>query len=117
LFGGRILAINIPKYQSVYSNSPVENAYAWMSHIVVDFRRKSGTFRMDIHPHIDDWEKNPIGQISVSLGDSSDEENIKTLDQLLQIPEFKQSFEVIAFILYQESLKHPILKDANITEA
>lgn len=110
------MAINIPEYQSVYSTSSVQNAYAWLSAITVDLRRKFGSFKLDVHPSINDWESTPVGQITINLGDSGDGETVKTLDELLQIPEFRQAFDVIGSILYQESLKHPVLKNANITE-
>ena len=95
----------------------MENAYAWLSFIALDLFAGSGRVVFNINPTADDWDKPPVAQVSVSLGQmltpatpgdpnatppvpATEAVTFDTLQDLMSDPEFAQAYATVGAKLY-----------------
>jgi len=98
------MAMNIPSFPIPYSSTPIGNAYAWLSFFSIDLFAGRGRVVYNVNPTSGDWDKSPVGQISVSLGQEIDGgEHYPTLAELMADPEFAAAYNVIGAKLYQHA--------------
>lgn len=109
------MSLQLPSFTPPYSATPIQNAYAWIANLLIDFRAMSGSLMMSIDASASDAAAGypPIQGIAITLGQTLVPVNgntpavtFPTLQELLADPEFAQAFGVIRTKLYTQLLNH-----------
>jgi len=114
------MALGILSYPNPCSSTPMTNAYGWLSFIALDLFQGTGRVVFNINPTADDWDKPPVAQVSVSLGQTltpatpgdpnatppvpaTEAVTFDTLQELMADPEFAAAYRVIGAKIYQQA--------------
>lgn len=84
--------------------NPLPTAYAWLSFLSLDLQSSSGRILFDVHPSEAAWQGQPVGQVSVSLGQGVDGAHFPSLDELMADAEFAEAYSVLGTKLYGAAL-------------
>jgi hypothetical protein len=106
------MALNIASYNNQYSTTPLVNAYAWITTLLLDFEFGTGALKVGINVDADSANagKPPIERLGVSLGQTlAPGVTFPTFAQLMGDPAFAAAFAVIRKALFDALLTDPRL--------
>jgi hypothetical protein len=119
----------LPNYQSIYSETPIQNAVGYISLLTLDTSSPQGSGRIMVNINMDgpgaDSYLPPIGQASISMNQTFDtgerDENgnpvvvtFPDLSVLMSDPDFAVAFATIRTKLYTELQKLPLFAGSTL---
>lgn len=105
------MALIIPNFPNPHDpGHPIANAYAWLAGLALDLAHDQGSIVFNIHPNEESWQAQPIGQVTIALGQKvfvTGTTLFPSLSELMADPEFQEAYEVIGRKLYGAALGSP----------